>query len=162
MKSDLLNYFAPLFAAGMIALVSAFPTPEAALDTMRDRDLISEELTVGGPNGLTPQMAMPVPGRTIIAQTPCFNPGPSLSQRELYACGEFVLDLLRALDDDRIASIFDPMDRDVLNPVTNAEYLRMSATRLCRELWLRAEGSRAALDTPICRETTGPLDSDRI
>lgn len=162
MKSDILNYFAPLFAAGMIALVSAFPTPEAALDTMRERGVVSEELTVGGPNGLTPQIVAATPGRTIIAQTPCFNPGPSLSQRELYACGEFVLDLLRALDDDRIASIFDPLDQAVLNPVTNAEYLRMSATRLCRELWLRSDGSRAALDTPICRETTGHLDSERI
>lgn len=161
MKSELLTYISPIFAAGMIALVSTFPTPEAALDTIRERDRITMEI-VGGPNGHHPRAQAEQPGRTIIAQTPCFEPGPNLSQRELYACGEFVLDLMRAMDDTRIAAIFDPTDPRFRNPVTNAEYLRMSATRLCRELWLRMDGSRAALDSPVCRETTAYLDSQRI
>lgn len=165
MKSDLLNLVSPVFAAAMIALVSFFPDPQAARDSLGStldlpevQQVLLREL---GPDVIY-RAPSPAPSTTEIARTPCFRPHGPMSVVEIDLCAEFILELTRALDDPRIAQLFEGHDLSQISPVSNPQYLRMAAVRLCRERWIRTGGNLRSLDSPICVEAAVTLDSREL
>jgi hypothetical protein len=161
MKSDLLNLVSPIFATAMIALVSIFPNPETALNSLRQSaegpefwQVTSLSNAEGVPHGRLPAATV-----TEIARTPCFAPNGAMSVVEIDLCADFILELTRALEDPRIARLFSDADPRQISPVSDPEYLRSAAVGLCRERWIRTSGNPRSLESPICVEAAVSLAS---